>query len=216
MSVAALVRDKIKQADTGTWIVVRDVVDQIGSRHAVELALTKAAGEGALVSVRRGLYWKGAKTRFGPTRPDALDAALAVARLHDFTSGVGPTGWSASHALGLSTQVPAETHVAIPGRVPAAPPGVRFHHRASRGRAGLGVLEVALLEVLSQFPDQVEASWEELVARVQSLIANGQIDRARVREAALKQHRIATRKSAERLDEDLDLADRASVVSDFA
>ena len=210
MSIAALVRDKIEQADIGAWIAVRDVVDQIGSRHAVELALTRAASEGNLVSVRRGLYWKGAKTRFGPTRPDALDAGLAVARIHDFTSGVGPTGWSASHALGLSTQIPAETHIAVPGRVPAAPAGVRFHHRAPRGRVGLSVLEVALLEVLSQFPDQVEASWEELVERVQSLIADGQIDIARVKNAALKQHRLATRKSAERLSSDLGRTDRGS------
>lgn len=208
MSVAAQVRDKIKSADSGTWFVVRDVVDQIGSRHAVELALTRAAGEGQLVPVRRGLYWKGAKTRFGTTRPDALDAALAVARVNDFDSGVGPTGWSASHALGLSTQIPARTHVAVPGRVPAAPVGVQFHQRSPRGRRGLGVLDVALLEVLSQFPDQIEASWSELVERVRSLIEDGQIDLTKIKAAAFSQRNVAARDSVERLVADLRPASR--------
>ncbi|TDO50666.1 hypothetical protein EV643_104159 [Kribbella sp. VKM Ac-2527] len=208
MSVASMVRDEIERADTGTWFVVRDVVDQIGSRRAVELALTKAAREGRLVSVRRGLYWKGARTRFGTTRPDTLDAALAVARVNDFQTGVGPTGWSASHTLGLSTQIPAMTHVAVPGRPPAPPAGVQFHSRSPRGRLGLGVLDVALLEVLSQFPDQIEASWDELVAKVQALIADGQIDIAKVKAAALKQHSVATRATAERLVTDLARPDR--------
>lgn len=203
MSVAALVRDEIDRAATGSFIVVRDVVDHIGSRHAVELALTRAADDGRLTPVRRGLYWKGARTRFGSTRPDALDAALGVARASGFDSGVGPTGWSASHVLGLSTQIPAQTHVTVPGRVPAAPAGVRFHQRSPRGRLGLGVLEVALLEVLAQFPRQTEASWDDLVARTRSLIADAQVDVQKVLDAAHKQRSLAARASADRLKADL-------------
>jgi hypothetical protein len=71
-------------------------------------------------------------------------------------------------------------------------------------------LEIALLEVLSQFPDQVEASWEELVAKVRSLIADSQINLARIEDAARKQHSLATRRNAERLSRDLERADRGS------
>lgn len=199
MSVASLVRDEIAEADTGTYFAVRDVVARIGGRHAVELAMARAAADGDIVPVRRGLYWKGAKTRFGSTRPDTLDAAIAVARASDFDSGVGPTGWSASHVLGLSTQIPAMTHVVVPGRPPAPPSGVQFHQRSPRGRAGLGVLEVALLEVLAQFPNQVEASWYELVDKARSLVADAQIDLIKVAGAANKQHSTAVRSRTEDL-----------------
>lgn len=209
MSVAARVRDEIDRAEKNSFIVVRDVVEHFGARHAVELALTRAASQGQLVSVRRGLYWKGAQTRFGSTRPDALDSALAVARAAGFDSGVGPTGWSASHALGLSTQIPARTHVAVPGRPPAPPPGVEFHQRSPRGRHGLRVLEVALLEVLSEFPDQVEASWGDVVAKTRSLVADGQIDINVVVASARMQWSRAARAAADRLSNDLGLSRRA-------
>jgi hypothetical protein len=209
LSIAALVRDEIDRAETNSFIVVREVVEHLGARHAVELALARAASQGRVVPVRRGLYWKGTQTRFGSTRPDALDSALAVARAAGFDSGVGPTGWSASHALGLSTQIPARTHVAVPGRVPAPPPGVEFHQRSPRGRHGLGVLDVALLEVLSQFPGQIEASWEDVVAKTRSLMVDGQVDVEQVLGSARMQRSLAAREAAERLSHDLGLPRRA-------
>lgn len=206
MSIAARVREEIDRAETDSLIVVREVVERLGARHAVELALGRAASQGHLVPLRRGVYWKGRQTRFGSTRPDALDSALAIARSAGFTSGVGPTSWSASHALGLSTQIPARTHVAVPGRPPAPPPGVEFHQRSPRGRHGLGVSEVALLEVLSQFPGQTEASWEEVVVKTQALVTDGQIDVDKVVASARRQWSLATRGAAERLSDDLGLS----------
>jgi hypothetical protein len=206
MSIAGLVREEIDRAETNSFIVVREVVERLGARHAVELALARAARQGHLVLLRRGLYWKGRQTRFGSTRPDALDSALAVARTAGFSSGVGPTGWSASHALGLSTQVPARTHVAVPGRAPAPPPGVEFHSRSPRGRHGLGVSDVALLEVLSQFPGQIEASWEDVVAKTRVLVADGQVDVDKVLASARRQWGLAARGAADRLSDDLGLS----------
>jgi hypothetical protein len=75
----------------------------------------------------------------------------------------------------------------------------------------LRVLEVALLEVLSQFPDQVEASWEDVVAKTRSLVADGQVDINRVVTSARLQWSLAAREAAQRLSNDLGLSRRAGV-----
>ncbi|MGH8961577.1 MAG: hypothetical protein ACRDWT_10255 [Jatrophihabitantaceae bacterium] len=56
------------------------------------------------MAIRNGLYFKGAKTRYGMTRPSSEAIAIAVLG----TVGVGPTGHTAARALGLTTPIPAE------------------------------------------------------------------------------------------------------------
>lgn len=102
------------------------------------------AAEGELVRVRRGLYWRGKKTRFGMTHPSVLEAAVAVGG-----PGSGPSGIAAGHLLGLTTQVPSTVDVAVPGKTPEPMPGVRFRSRPySRRERRLTPVEVAVLEVL--------------------------------------------------------------------
>lgn len=199
MSVAAVIRAEIANAPTGSWFVVQDLVERLGERRAVELALFRAARAGDLVSIRRGLYWKGVKTRFGTTKPGTFDAGLGVLRAVGFESGIGPTGWSASHALGLSTQIPAETHIAVPGRPPTPSTGVKYHERNSRWRLDLSVLEVALLEVLREFPYRVEADWETLAERAQKLHDEGQLDLIEVASVAARERHPAARARANSL-----------------
>lgn len=199
MSVAAAVRQEIDAARVGDWFTVQDVAERHGRRHAVELALTRAAHRGDLVPVKRGLYWKGRKTRFGTTAPDVLDAALAAARAAGFSTGVGPAGWTASHVLGLSTQIPALVHVAVPGRPPEPPQGAKFHQRATAGRAGLGVLDVALLEVLRTFPHMVQSDWADVVRRVERLARESRVDVPAVLAAAQRERHPAMRARAQEL-----------------
>src|SRR4030067_3126473 len=72
---------------------------------AVDAALSRLSREGELVRVRRGLYWRGAKTLLGMAPPRSeLIARELLGRV-----GVGPAGMSAASSLGLSTQVPART-----------------------------------------------------------------------------------------------------------
>lgn len=214
MSVAAEIRDQIQRAESGSYFRLVDLVaEHPGKRRAVEVALSRAAAAGDVVSVRRGLYWKGVKTRFGSTVPDALDAALAVAhKIAGKTSGVGPSGWTASHVLGLSTQIPACTHVAIPGRPPTSPPGVEFHSRPTTGREGLGVLEVALLEVLRAFPHCVESDWPGVVKTARSLAADGQVDPEKIQRAAQRE-RPAVRDRAAALVQSLTSTARKPVTA---
>ena len=72
MSVAELVRERVRSVPEGEFVHSRDLVEEIGSRGAVDSALRRLRESEHLVPVRRGIYFKARPTRFGLTRPDAL------------------------------------------------------------------------------------------------------------------------------------------------
>lgn len=135
--------------------------------------MSRLAGSGELVRVRKGLYWRGKQTRFGMTRPGALDVALAVAG-----PGSGPAGVAAAHMLGLTTQVPGTVEVAAPGKVPEPIKGVRFRSRPyARQARKLRPMEVAVLEVLRD-PGAVELPWRAVEGRLAELMESNTIRRS--------------------------------------
>lgn len=184
MTSVSPLRAHIRTAPADSWLTIRDLADRFGSRDTVAATLRRARDAGEVVAVHRGIYWKGQRTCFGMTAPDTITVGLAVARNAGFTSGVGPTGWTASNLLGLSTQIPRRCHLAVPGQAPAPPQHVQFHSRSADGRAGLNFLEVAVLEILTAWPNQVEADWPEIVARVRRLAADGTVDLRSISDAA--------------------------------
>lgn len=196
MSIAAVVRGEIDAAPVGTWFVVKDLASRLGERRAVEVALSRFAQAGEIVSIRRGVYWKGVKTRFGTTKPDTFAAGIGVLKAAGFKSGIGPTSWSASHALGLSTQIPTETHIAVPGRPPAPSRGVKYHERKTQWRIGMSVLDVALLEVLRGYPYRIEADWETLTERALELHKVGKVDLFKIAEVSAREAHSGARTRA--------------------
>jgi hypothetical protein len=100
------VRERVERLPGDTFVHSRDLVAEFGERTAVDVALHRLKESGELVPVRRGLYYKGRKTRLGTTRPDPIRTAYEVARAAGYGSGVGPAGYTAARALGLTTQVP--------------------------------------------------------------------------------------------------------------
>lgn len=164
-SIAGAVRHQVEQARPGTFFRRRDFE---GSDRAVESALSRLAGEGELIRVRRGLYWRGKATRFGMTRPSTLETAVAVGG-----PGTGPAGVAAAQFLGLTTQVPATVEVAVPGKVPEPMKGLHFRSRPySRRERRLTPAEIAVLEVLRD-PDAAEVPWYRVVERIRELLAEG-------------------------------------------
>lgn len=186
-SIADGIRASVAAAPVGTFIRSADV---LGPRAAVNTALSRLAGAGDLVRVRNGLYWKGVKSNFGAGRPGLLDAAIAVAG----PDGAGPSGWSATHALGLSTQLPATPEVAVAGPVPSLE-GVRFHKRNNLARRNLGFWEIALLEVLRSYPAYADVGLDELATRACSLSAEGKVRLPRLASAARSEHSPALRRN---------------------
>lgn len=166
-SVAGSARHKVRSAPADSFFTRQDFS---GSDQAVESALSRLAANGDLLRVRRGLYWKGKPTRFGMTRPTSLHIALHIAG-----PGSGPAGVAAAHMLGLTTQVPSTSAVAVPGRVPEPLDGVRFCARSfDRRLRGLRPLEVAVLEILRD-PDSVEVEWSTVAERLTQMVGRGAI-----------------------------------------
>jgi len=174
MSVAALVERWVSETPVGDFLRSSDVP---GSRNAVDTAFSRiAAGRPDLVRVSRGLYWRGSQTRFGVTRPEPLDAAVATAG-----DGAGPAGWSALAALGLTTQVPARPHVAVPGRQPAVR-DAKVTRRSNVRRFELTPVEVAVLEALR--PEWSARADGDVITRIHQLADERQIRPGQVRAAA--------------------------------
>lgn len=148
--------------------------DFSGSHDAVAQALSRLVRSGELRRVRRGLYWRGAPTRLGMAPPPSDRFAVEVVG----RPGTGPAGWSASLALGLSTQVPRHETVAVPGRAPRSLGTVRFVSRAAstkRRDERLRPAEVALLEVLRDWDGLVEVAVDDAIDRIERLAEAGTI-----------------------------------------
>lgn len=186
MSVAESVRTRVSRAKPGTLFTVDEFE---GSRGAIETALSRLKDRGEVRRIRKGLYFKGVRSRFGSGRPRVEDVVYKVLG----TNGVGPAGWTASRILGLSTQLPARHEFAVLGPPPTNIPGVRFHSRKNLARIELNPREIAVLEMLRTWPTHSEASWDELVKRVAELRDEGAIKPERLAKAAARERSPALR-----------------------
>lgn len=189
MSTAALVRDRVVSTPRGSFVRSADFT---GSSSAVDMALSRLASErGPLVRVGRGVYWKGVDSRFGTGAPPALEAALEVAG-----PGAGPAGWSALRFLGLTTQLPALPHVAVPGRQPALR-NARVSKRSNALRVLLNPAEVAVLEVLREdWIDRIDGGHNALVDALRRLTTDGQIRPGSIDEVAARETNLIRRQWA--------------------
>lgn len=79
----------------------------LGSRAAVDQALSRLVRRGALLRAGRGLYVRPVESRFGTRAPAPEKVVSAMARQRGEI--VTPSGAAAANALGLTEQVPART-----------------------------------------------------------------------------------------------------------
>lgn len=168
MKIAERVREKVSKAKPGTLFTVDEFE---GPRGPIETALSRLEKHGDLRRIRKGLYFKGVRSRFGAGSPRVEDVVYKICGRR----GVGPAGWTASRLLGLSTQVPARYEFAVLGAPPTNIPGVRFLSRTNLARLGLNPFEIAILEILRVWPAYSDATWDEFVKRVAELRDEGAI-----------------------------------------
>lgn len=173
MSVTASVEQMVVSAPKGSFIHSRDLP---GSRGAADIALNRVVSRhDDVVRVRKGLYWKGAKTRFGLTRPGDMQVALEAAG-----TGAGPSGWSALAAIGATTQVPARE--AISSLRPVTGIKVVVERRSNSLRASLQPLEIACLEASrTEWSQRADSDVAECIAR---LARSGKVRKTRLLEAS--------------------------------
>lgn len=169
-----------------------------GSPAAARKAASRAAADGLLVPVRRGLYYRGRRTRYGLTSPRAEDTAREVLG----TRGVGPAGYSAARLWGVTTQMPAAWHVAT---LRSADPidGVVQHERSNLARVDLNEKEIALLELLRDPEVYAESGWDDLVTKFRDAVIDGEVNTERLAEAVPHEYNRAVRDNFGRLSEAL-------------
>lgn len=105
-SLPQKIKRRIQSKGRGWVFSPKDFLD-LGSRRAVDTALSRMASDGTLRRLRHGLYdYPKVNRLLGTISPSPDDIAGALARKtgHD----VYPTGADAANMLGLSTQVPAQ------------------------------------------------------------------------------------------------------------
>ena len=79
----------------------------LGSRAAIDQALSRLARSGRLLRICQGVYARPVRTRFGP-RPPAVDKVIAaLSALWGET--VVPSGGAAANVLGLTMQAPVRS-----------------------------------------------------------------------------------------------------------
>jgi hypothetical protein len=86
----------------------------LGSRAAVDQALSRLVRRGSLLRARRGVYLRPVETRYGTRAPNAEKVIEAVVR--ERGEIVTSSGATAANALGLTTQVPVRTVYLTSGR----------------------------------------------------------------------------------------------------
>lgn len=182
----------MRELSVGAFVRVGDLP---GTSDAAKAALSRAARHGVVVAVARGLYYKGAPTRYGMVRPSPESVALEIAG----PAGVGPAGVSAARALGLTTQLPVRPELAVVGRLPKGVHDVHLVSRANKLRMGLSYLEIAVLETLRSWRSTVEGGWSAFVTAVKDLVKVGRVRLDNVHAAAGKEHNTALAESLTRL-----------------
>lgn len=86
----------------------------LGTRAAVDQALSRLARSGELLRLGRGVYARPVTTAFGTRSPGVEQVVQAIAESHGET--VVPTGAAEANALGLTTQVPVRQVFLTSGR----------------------------------------------------------------------------------------------------
>lgn len=154
--------EAIRRLPEGSFVRIGELP---GTPWAARKALSRAARDGTLQLVRRGLYYRGAHTISGPVRPTGREVALAVLGAR----GVGPAQLSAAVALGLTSATAGPWHVAALRTVEPIL-GLTQHARSNLLRLDLSELEIAVLEVLRDPDEFVPATWSGFARRVRSHI----------------------------------------------
>ena len=86
----------------------------LGSRAAVDQALSRLTRRGQLLRIGRGLYFRPIHTRFGVRSPEVSTVLDAVQKATG--EAIAPSGAATANQLGLTTQVPLRPVYLTSGR----------------------------------------------------------------------------------------------------
>ncbi|ATB29715.1 DUF6088 family protein [Melittangium boletus] len=114
--MAALAESIMKRAaalSEGTPLFAKEFL-HLGSRAAVDQALSRLHRSGRLLRPERGVYVRPVETRFGVRPPSVSKVVEALASAKG--KHIAPQGAASANALGMTTQVPVRTVYLTTGR----------------------------------------------------------------------------------------------------
>jgi len=115
MSIQDTIVDRLRRQGRGKVFTPKDFLD-IGSREAVDQALSRLVKADTIQRLGRGLYYyPKINKRLGIAIPPDVDE-IADALARQTGSRIAPSGATAANRLGLSTQVPAKPIYLTDGR----------------------------------------------------------------------------------------------------
>jgi hypothetical protein len=102
-----------KRLPEGTPVAAKGLL-HLGTRAAVDQALSRLAERGQLIRAGRGVYLLPVTSRFGTRSPSVEQAVEALATQRGEV--IVPSGAAAANSLGLTTQVPVRSVYLTSGR----------------------------------------------------------------------------------------------------
>ena len=147
-SIDSQVLRRIRKKSPGHVFTPVDFLD-LGSRNAVDLALSRHVRAGDIHKVGRGLYYRPKTSRFGSMAPGIDDVAAALQGRD--RSRLQPAGAHAANVLGLSTQVPVRVVFLTDGRsrrVQLGKQQIVLKHTTPRQMATAGRMSGTVIQAL--------------------------------------------------------------------
>lgn len=105
-SLSGKIMEETRRLPEGVPVCAKELL-HLGSRAAVDQALSRLVRKGGLLRAGRGIYLRPIETRFGMRAPAPEKFVAKFASLRGQT--VASHGAAAANALGLTTQVPMRT-----------------------------------------------------------------------------------------------------------
>lgn len=183
-SVAHAVAERIAAAGSERYWSLQDFSD-LDADGAVAAALSRLSRRGTLQRLRRGVYFAGRKTSFGPSQPDPT-LAVAAALRHRGVEAV-PSGLAQFNRLGLTTQMSAAITLAASRRVRTkAYRGVAVHvvARPLAAQAGITPAERGVLDALRRLRRVPDTTPAAIASRIKVLLTSGRLDFTRLTQFA--------------------------------
>jgi hypothetical protein len=154
-SISGNVLRAIKRKGRG-YVFTPEDMRSIGSRSAVDQALSRLAGKGEIRRLGRGIYdYPKISDRLGPLTPAPEAIAEALARTEG--AQLQTSGARAANALGLTTQVPARLTFLTDGTPRSRRVGrqiIELKRAAPRKLRGAGTTAGAVLQALRYLGQQ--------------------------------------------------------------
>jgi hypothetical protein len=148
-SIAGKILYRIRGKGRGSVHVTGDFLD-LGTRAAVDQALSRLARRGYLRRLDQGIYdFPKMHPRLGALSPDPVVVAKAAARKAG--SRIQISGAQAANALGMTTQVPARMVFLTDGpskRIRVGSQTIELRHAAPRNMAGAGKKSGLVIQAL--------------------------------------------------------------------